>query len=288
MTKILASKELIQLQKSKFKEECANLSQKGITPTMKVILVGENPASVIYTRNKKKFIESIGGACEIIKLPADISEKTFLSEVDQIANNPEVHGCFIQLPLPKGLSHLDLSKLIPPEKDVDGFHPDNLDLLLRGDTGNNSLLPCTPKGIIKLCNHFGIEIQGKKVLVIGRSMIVGKPMALLVLNHNGTPTISHSRSEDIESIAKEADIIISAVGRAKFLDKSWLGDKKPWIIDVGMNQDENKNLCGDVDTESIKDLVKGYTPVPGGVGPMTICSLVENLITATKRQTKEL
>ncbi|MDC1175716.1 tetrahydrofolate dehydrogenase/cyclohydrolase catalytic domain-containing protein, partial [Bacteriovoracaceae bacterium] len=237
MSKILASKELITLQKNLFKEECSKLAEKGIKPTMKVILVGSFAPSVIYTRNKKKFIEDIGGSCEIINLDENIKEADFLSEVNKITEDKSVHGCFIQLPLPKQLSSTDLSTLIPPQKDVDGFHPHNLDLLLRGDIGNKSLLPCTPKGIIKLLNHFKIEINGKNVLVIGRSMIVGKPMALLILNHNGTPTIAHSRTSDVKSLAKSADIIISAVGKAKFLDQSWLGDKKPWIIDVGMNHD---------------------------------------------------
>jgi methylenetetrahydrofolate dehydrogenase (NADP+) / methenyltetrahydrofolate cyclohydrolase len=284
MDKLLKSKPVIEKRRASLASKCSELKEKGVTPTMKVILVGENPASLIYTRNKKKFMEKIGADCEIISLPQDLTEQDFLAKVNEISSNDSVHGCFVQLPLPKQLSHIDVGELIPPEKDVDGFHSKNLYQLMHGDTGKHSLLPCTPKGMITLMHEYGIELEGKNVVIIGRSMIVGKPMGLLLLNHNATVSICHSRTKNLKQQTRNADIIVSAIGKANFVTKDFLNDSGNQIlIDVGMNHDENNKLCGDIDLNDVLDSCAKITPVPGGVGPMTILSLAENLITAASR-----
>lgn len=284
MTQVLKAKPVREKEIQRLKDQTEALKAKGITPTLKVILVGNNPASVIYTNNKKKFVENFGGSCEIIKLPESISEEEFLKNVDDIAKNKDVHGCFVQLPLPSQLSHIDVGQLIPPQKDVDGFHEHNITMLFKGDSGEKSLAPCTPKGIITMLEHYNIPMEGAHCVMIGRSEIVGKPMTLLLTNHNATVTMAHSRTKDLRSFTKQADIIIVAIGKAKFLDESYISpDKKQVIIDVGMNQDEDGKLCGDVDFDKIKDLVGAITPVPGGVGPMTILTLGQNLIKAATR-----
>ena len=287
MDKLLKSKPVIEKNKESLTEKCRKLKELGIIPTMKVILVGENPASLIYTRNKKKFMGSIGADCEIIPLPEDLTEGEFLKRVAEINSDHTVHGCFVQLPLPKQLAHIDVGELIPPEKDVDGFHSKNLYHLMHGDIGQQALLPCTPKGIITLLQHYGVELSGKNVVILGRSMIVGKPMALLLLNHNATVSICHSRTKNLKEQTKNADIIISAIGKANFVTKDFLNDSgKQILVDVGMNHDQDKKLCGDIDLNNVLDSCAKITPVPGGVGPMTILSLAENLITAATRASK--
>jgi methylenetetrahydrofolate dehydrogenase (NADP+)/methenyltetrahydrofolate cyclohydrolase len=264
------------------KERTDALQKRGVTPTLKVILVGEMKASLIYTRSKKKFIENFGAACEIIHLPSSINEAEFLAEVGNIVSNDDVHGCFVQLPLPKHLSHIDVGELIPGHKDVDGFNQRNIYELFKGDIGDKALLPCTPKGIITMLHHYDINLSGQDVVILGRSEIVGRPLALLLLNHNATVTVCHSRTKDIKEITKKADIIVSAIGRANFLDRSFLGEKKPVIVDVGINHDDEGKLCGDVNYKDVKDLCSAISPVPGGVGPMTILSLAQNLLQATE------
>jgi methylenetetrahydrofolate dehydrogenase (NADP+) / methenyltetrahydrofolate cyclohydrolase len=285
--KLLKSKPVIEKNIQSLSNKCGILKEKGIIPSMKVILVGENPASLIYTRNKKRFMEKIGAQCEIIALPNDLSERDFLNKVQEISDDQSVHGCFIQLPLPKQLSHIDVGELIPPEKDVDGFHSKNLYQLTHGDIGQNSLLPCTPKGIITLLTDYGVKLSGKHVVIIGRSMIVGKPMAMLLINHHATVTICHSRTLDLKSHTKSADIIISAIGKANFLTRDFLSDRGDQVlVDVGMNHDNDNKLCGDIDLLDVLDLCRNITPVPGGVGPMTILSLAENLVSAAERAEK--
>lgn len=250
---------------------------------MKVILVGENPASLIYTRNKKIFCEKFEAVCEIINLPKTIGEAAFLEQVLEISNDRTVHGCFIQLPLPEQLQHIDVGNLIPPEKDVDGFHKNNLNYLLHGSE-EKALLPCTPKGILTLLNYYGVECEGKNVVMIGRSMIVGKPMALMMVNKNATVTICHSRTTNLPMHTRQADIIISAIGKARFINATHLSPGHDQvIIDVGMNHDEEGNLCGDIDLDAVLDKCRGVTPVPGGVGPMTILSLAQNLLQAAEK-----
>lgn len=264
--------------------EVANMVAQGVVPSMKVILVGDLAASVIYTRNKKIFCEQVGAKCEIVNLPAEIRGDEFLQEVGKITNDPTVHGCFVQLPLPKQLKHIDVGSLIPPEKDVDGFNSQNISLLFKGDIGHEALLPCTPKGIISLCRYYGISLEGKNIVILGRSSIVGKPLALLFTSHNATVTLCHSKTKNLKEFTKKADIIVVAIGSPKYLTADFLGtEKSQIIIDVGINHDENGKLCGDCDFEALKDKVKAITPVPGGVGPLTILSLVQNLLQATKK-----
>ncbi len=283
MSKKLLAAPLRELEVENLKKRTNALRQRGVTPSMKVILVGENKASVLYTRNKKKFIESVGCECEIIHLPENLTEELFLTEIGRIVTDKSVHGCFIQLPLPKHLGHLDVGQLIPPEKDVDGFNQGNVTKLFKGDIGKDGLLPCTPKGIITLLNFYKIGLEGKNVVVIGRSEIVGRPLALLLINHNATVTICHSRTKNLKDFTKSADILISAIGRANFLDRSFLSPaKNQVIVDVGINHDEKGQLCGDVNFKDVFDYCSAITPVPGGIGPMTILSLTQNLLQATE------
>ncbi len=266
-------------------EECSNLKKKGCTPNLKVILVGEHPPSVIYTRNKKKFMENIGAECEIIKLPQDVKEDEFLKIINELSEDAKVHGLFVQLPLPKHLDHIDVGQLVPPQKDVDGFHAQNLYQLMKGDKGDKALLPCTPKGIMSMLDYADIDLNGKNVVVIGRSMIVGKPLSLLMTNANATVTLCHSRTKGLKKETQKADIIVAAIGKAKFIDSSFLSPQKDQVlIDVGINHDENGKLCGDINEEDVSQSCALLTPVPGGVGKMTIVSLGQNLVAAAKRQ----
>lgn len=285
MALILKSAPVVENSLNKLRDECAALKKQDIVPSMKVILVGNNPASILYTNNKRKFCEKFGAKCEIIKLSEDLSPAQFLAAVADITQDKTVHGCFIQLPLPQSLSHIDVSELLPTEKDVDGFTKSNIMQLFQGDIGENALLPCTPKGIITLCEHYNIPLAGANVVVIGRSHIVGRPMSLLLTNHNATVTLCHSRTVNLKQHTQRADIIISAVGKPRFFNKSYLAqDKKPYLIDVGINRDEHNKLCGDIDFDDVINSCAGVTPVPGGVGPLTILSLAQNLIQATKQQ----
>jgi methylenetetrahydrofolate dehydrogenase (NADP+)/methenyltetrahydrofolate cyclohydrolase len=284
MTTLLKSKPLIDQKIDDLRQKCTELKERGITPSMKVILVGEHAASLIYTRNKKRFCEKFGADCEIINLDESISPEEFTQAVNKIANDDKVHGCFVQLPLPKQLNEVDVPNLIPSHKDVDGFHSHNIAALFQGDKGENALLPCTPKGVITLCDFYNIPLEGKHIVIIGRSTIVGKPLGMMMTNHNATVTICHSRTQDLKEITKTADIIAVAIGRAKYLTKDYLStSKKQIIIDVGINHDENGKLCGDVDFNDVHDSVEAITPVPGGVGPMTILTLAQNLLQAAEK-----
>ncbi|MBT7765968.1 MAG: bifunctional methylenetetrahydrofolate dehydrogenase/methenyltetrahydrofolate cyclohydrolase, partial [Bdellovibrionales bacterium] len=248
MTQILKAKQVVEQGIEELSKKCNQLKKWGITPYMKVLLVGENPASQIYTRNKKRYIEKLGAKCDIIHLPDSLSESDFIFEVGKMVSDQAVHGCFVQLPLPDQLSHIDVGELIPPSKDVDGFHQNNLIGVLNGDCGEKVLLSCTPKGILTLLRHYNIEVAGKHVVIIGRSMIVGKPLAMLLTNHHATVTICHSKTQNLEKITSQADIIIAAIGRAKMIGVKHLSSSgNQVIVDVGMNQDENGKLCGDVD-----------------------------------------
>ncbi len=284
MAIILKASSVINQRLPELQARCDSLKSKGIIPTMKVILVGEHPPSLIYTRNKKKFCEKFGAACDIINFPADVKVEDFVARTKEIASNPAVHGCFIQLPLPKHLQHLPLHEFIPAHKDVDGLCPENIFLVAQGNPRQQGLIPCTPKGIITMLQHYGLEISGKRAVVVGRSMIVGKPMSYLLTNLDATVTLAHSRTADLRQVTRSADIVIAAVGKAKFMDASYFdASKAPVIVDVGMNHDENGALCGDVHFDQVQALASAITPVPGGVGPMTIFSLAENLLTAAER-----
>ncbi len=280
--KLLTAKPVVEKIKADLAKRCEALKKAGIHPSMSVILVGDNPASLTYIKNKKKACEEIGAKFALHQLPASISQNDFLTEVGRLNNDPSVHGIIIQLPVPDQLKKLNVPNLITPTKDIDGFHGINTQSLYAGSIDMKLLLPCTPKGIVSLLKYYGIEIEGKHVVVIGRSLIVGKPLSMLLSNFNATVTVAHSHTKNLSSLTKVADIVISAVGKAKFLDKSYFNSHAV-VIDVGMNILEGK-LAGDVNFEDVFPHVSAITPVPGGVGPMTVVSLIENLITACEQQ----
>lgn len=285
MSQLLHSASVRKLITKGLKSECKALKEKNIFPSMKVVLVGSDPASIIYTTSKKKFCEKIGALCEIVTLDEKISEKEFLNTINEINNDDSVHGCIIQMPLPKHLSHLDVGRLVKKEKDVDGFHPENLYALLSNNGDQHDFISCTPKGILTLMQESQIAVAGKHVVIIGRSMIVGKPLAMLLTNHDATVTLCHSKTENLKDLTKKCDILVSAIGKANFIDESYLSpNKNQVIIDVGMNTDTQGQLCGDVDFENVVGHVSAITPVPGGVGPMTIVSLAQNLLQASKNR----
>ncbi|MBC7429211.1 MAG: bifunctional 5,10-methylene-tetrahydrofolate dehydrogenase/5,10-methylene-tetrahydrofolate cyclohydrolase [Bacteriovorax sp.] len=285
MSQILHSSSVKKLITKGLKAECKSLRENNIFPKLRVILVGSDPASVIYTANKKKYCEKIGAFCEIMHLSEKISEEEFRKVIDQINNDDLVHGCIIQLPLPKHLSHLDVGHLVVKEKDVDGFNPENLYALMRNGNDSRDFISCTPKGILTLMQESQIAVAGKHVVIVGRSMIVGKPLAMLLTNHNATVTLAHSHTENLKTLTKNCDILVSAIGKANFIDETYISpNKNQVIIDVGMNTDTQGRLCGDVHYERVVDLVSAITPVPGGVGPMTIVSLAQNLLQASKNK----
>lgn len=282
MAQLIDGKKISLEIKDEVKEEAKKLVESGVTPCLAVILVGENPASQVYVRNKKKACEYVGIKSLSYELPSETTEEELLKLIDDLNKNPECNGILVQLPLPK---HIDEDKVllaISPEKDVDGFHPYNVGLL---SIGNAVLKACTPAGCIELLKRSNIEITGKKCVVIGRSNIVGKPVSMLLLAENGTVSICHSKTKNLEEELKSADIIIAAVGRPNFLKGDMISDGVV-IIDVGINRLENGKLCGDVDFEQCEKKAAYITPVPGGVGPMTIAMLMKNCISACKSQNK--
>jgi methylenetetrahydrofolate dehydrogenase (NADP+)/methenyltetrahydrofolate cyclohydrolase len=253
-----------------------SLKKKGIDPKLDVILVGEDPASQIYVRNKEKACNSIGIESEVHKLPADTKEGKLISLVKKLNSDKTVHGILVQLPLPKHMSPEKALNTIDAGKDVDGLNVENMGMLIKGE--GDPFIPCTPQGIMDLIASTGTEIKGKEAVVIGRSNIVGKPIAILLLKSHATVTICHSRTVDLASVAKKADILVAAIGKSKLVKKDWI---KPGavVIDVGMNRDQGK-LCGDVDFWAAKEVAGHITPVPGGVGPMTIAMLLKNTLKA--------
>ncbi len=283
MTQLLKAKPIRELEIEKLRSDCDQLKSKGIEPFLKILLVGNDPASQTYTRNKKKFCEKYGAKCEIINLDDKITKEEFVENIHKMTTDKKVHGCFVQLPLPSHLQEIEIDKLIPSNKDVDGFHLENIGGLLAQDP--KALIPCTPKGIMTLLKHYNLEISGKNAVVIGRSLIVGKPIAALLTNAHATVTICHSKTKNMHEITKRADIIVVAIGKKNFLTKDYISDKKEQvIIDVGINYDKNGKLFGDVDFDAVKDGVAAITPVPGGIGPLTILSLSQNLLQAAKNQ----
>lgn len=280
MTQILYAKPVIDANKKMLKLQTKEVFKKyNLIPTLKVVLVGNNPASVIYTTNKKKFCEKIGASCEIIHLAEETTEESFLNTIHGLNTDSNVHGILIQLPLPKHLSHLDTTNLVAAKKDVDGFHVENISKLYSND--HTGIIPCTPKGIKTLCDFYNISFFGKTVLIIGRSLIVGKPLALLLTNLNATVTLAHSHTTNLSQISQSSDIIISACGQPNLIDKSFIRDDQTQIvIDVGISRLTDGTICGDANFEEIKDLLSAITPVPGGVGPMTIFSVAQNLLQA--------
>lgn len=266
--------------KQQVKQECDKLKTKGVTPGLAVIIVGDDPASQVYVRNKKKACEECGFYSVKYALDADTTQSELNALIDKLNKDEKINGILCQLPLPKHLDDKEVINRIDPIKDVDAFHPVNVGAIMIGDY---NFLPCTPAGVMELIHSTGVDVTGKKAVVIGRSNIVGKPMAMLLLHENATVEITHSKTLDLKSITKEADILVAAIGRAKFVTADMVKNGAI-VIDVGMNRDENGKLCGDVDFENVKDKCSFITPVPGGVGPMTISMLMRNTLTAAKLQ----
>ena len=265
--------------RAEIKEECAAfVAQNGFAPGLSVVIVGEDPASQVYVRNKARACEEVGFDSHVYALPASTTEEELLSLIDRLNADSSVHGILVQLPLPKHLDETAVLLRIDPKKDVDAFHPYNVGQLT---IGNPTFLPCTPAGVMELLRRSGIDPAGKHCVVVGRSNIVGKPMALLLLAANGTVTVCHSRTRDLAAVTRSADILVVAIGRAKFITADMV---KPGavVIDVGMDRDENGKLCGDVDFDAVEPVASAITPVPGGVGPMTITMLLRNTLTAAK------
>lgn len=279
MGQIIDGKKLAKEIQERVTTEVAELAKIDKKPGLAVVLVGDNQASRTYVRNKQKRTEETGMKSVLIELPETVSEEKLLEVVEELNTDDTIHGILVQLPLPKHISEEKVIDTISYDKDVDGFHPVNVGNLF---IGKDSFVPCTPAGIIELIKSTGTQIEGKRAVVIGRSNIVGKPVAQLLLNENATVTIAHSRTKNLPEVAKEADILVVATGLAKFVKKEFI---KPGaiVIDVGMDRDENNKLCGDVDFDDVIEEAGFITPVPGGVGPMTITMLLANTLKAAKR-----
>ena len=278
MAQIIDGKAIAAALRGEIAAETAALKEQGITPGLAVILVGDDPASQTYVRNKQKACTEVGFYGEQINLPADTTQEQLLAVVEQLNARKDIHGILCQLPLPRGLDDSTVIAAIDPHKDVDAFHAENVGHIMIGD---QHFLPCTPAGVMELIHRSNISVEGKHCVVIGRSNIVGKPMAMLLLQENGTVTICHSRTKDLAAICRQADILVAAVGRAKFVTADMV---KPGatVIDVGINRDADGKLCGDVDFAAVEPIAGAITPVPGGVGPMTIAMLMKNTLTAAK------
>ena len=280
MAQIIDGKFISTQIKDELKQEVSVLNQNGIFPGLAVILVGNNSASQVYVRNKKTACEYVGIKSFSYELPEETSEEALLGLIDTLNQDDKVHGILVQLPLPH---HIDENKVIlaiDPKKDVDGFHPQNVGALCTGLPG---FVSCTPAGVIELLKRSQVEISGKNCVVVGRSNIVGKPVSLLLLQEHGTVTICHSKTKNLTKILKQADIVVAAVGKAKMIQGSQLKEGAV-VIDVGINRDENGKLCGDVDFASCEQVASMITPVPGGVGPMTIAMLMHNCVLAAKNK----
>lgn len=274
MAKIIDGKAISKAIKDELKEEVATLKAKGIEGSLAVIQVGNDPASSVYVNNKKKACEYIGIGSVSYELPEETTEDELLKIIDELNNRAEIRGILVQLPVPKHINEDHIIQAISPKKDVDGFHPQSVGAMTIGEPG---FLSCTPAGIIQLLKRSNVEIEGKNCVVIGRSNIVGKPMALLMLRENATVTIAHSRTKELREVCKKADILIVAIGKPKFIDDTYVKEGAI-IIDVGIHRNENNKLCGDVDFEKVEPFASAITPVPGGVGPMTIAMLMNNCV----------
>jgi len=259
----------------------AEVDTMAVKPGLAVIIVGEDPASKVYVRNKKLACEEVGFYSEGYELPADTTQEELVALVKQLNENPKIHGILVQLPLPKHLNADSVIMNIAPEKDVDAFHPENVGHIM---IGKQKFLPCTPAGVMALLERSGIDVSGKECVVVGRSNIVGKPQAMLLLQKDATVTICHSKTKDLADVCRRADVLVVAVGKAKFI-KADMVKEGAVVIDVGMNRDENGKLCGDVDFSEVEPKASFITPVPGGVGPMTITMLLQNTLTACKNLT---
>jgi len=278
-SRILDGKAVAQTVRAEVAGRVRALRARGITPGLTVVLVGDDPASQVYVRNKDKAAAEAGFVARTLRLPATTSQAELLDLIDALNRDPGVHGVLVQLPLPKGLDAEALLERLDPAKDVDGLTPRNVAALWRGE---DALVPCTPAGCIELLDRHGLAIEGKRAVVIGRSQLVGKPLAALLLARNATVTLAHSRSRDLPAIAREAEILVAAVGRAKLVKASWVRPGAV-VLDVGINRQEDGRLCGDVDFHDVVTVAGAITPVPGGVGPMTIAMLLANTVRAAAR-----
>ena len=282
MAKLINGKEIaaeirreIAADTEKFKKE------NGYAPGLAVVIVGEDPASQVYVRNKHRACEEVGFYSKGFALAADTTEEALLALIDELNHDESIHGILVQLPLPKHLDEEKILLAIDPKKDVDAFHPYNVGRIM---IGNYDFLPCTPAGVMALLERSGIEVEGKECVVVGRSNIVGKPQALLLLEKNGTVTVCHSRTKNLAEVCRRADILVAAIGKPEFFDASYVKEGAV-VIDVGMNRrPTDGKLCGDVDFASVEPIASAITPVPGGVGPMTITMLLKNTFTAAKKQ----
>lgn len=277
---LLNGKELAQKLQQEMTQEVTELKEKGLQPGLAVILVGEDPASQVYVRNKERAANNIGMYSVVYRLPETTSEADLIAKIEELNHDDKVHGILVQLPLPKHINEDLVLDTIDPAKDVDGFHPMNLGNLF---AGKPTMIPCTPAGIMELIKLSGLDLAGKNAVIIGRSNIVGKPMAHLLLQANATVTICHSKTKDLPKVAKQADVLVVAIGRANFVTADFVKEGVV-VIDVGINRDENNKLTGDVKFDEVAPLTSYITPVPGGVGPMTITMLMRQTIDAAKRK----
>lgn len=278
MAHIINGKEIAQNIKDEMRLEVENLKKEGKSCCLAVIQVGNDPASSVYVSNKKKACAYIGIDSLAYELPEETTEEELLQLVDRLNMDEAVHGILCQLPLPRHINEKTILNRISPKKDVDGFHPHNVGALVVGEKG---FVSCTPAGVIELLKRSNIEIEGKNCVVIGRSNIVGKPMSLLMLRENATVTVCHSKTKNLKDICKNADILIVAIGKPKYINDEYVKEGAV-VIDVGIHRDENNKLCGDVDYDTVEPICSAITPVPGGVGPMTICMLMKNCLDAMK------
>lgn len=277
---LLNGKVLAQKLQQEMTQEVTALKEKGLQPGLAVILVGEDPASQVYVRNKERAANNIGMYSVVYRLPETTSEADLIAKIEELNQDDKIHGILVQLPLPKHINEDLVLDTIAPEKDVDGFHPMNLGNLF---AGKPTMIPCTPAGIMELIKLSGLDLAGKNAVIIGRSNIVGKPMAHLLLQANATVTICHSKTKDLPKVAKQADVLVVAIGRANFVTADFVKEGAV-VIDVGINRDENNKLTGDVKFDEVAPLTSYITPVPGGVGPMTITMLMRQTIEAAKRK----
>ncbi|MFB5557912.1 bifunctional methylenetetrahydrofolate dehydrogenase/methenyltetrahydrofolate cyclohydrolase FolD [Bacillus cereus] len=276
---IIKGNEVAEKKRAQLTEEVVKLKEQGIVPGLAVILVGEDPASRSYVKGKEKGCEQVGIYSELIELPETITEERLLAEIDRLNGDDRINGILVQLPLPKHIEEKAIIERISPEKDVDGFHPISVGRMM---TGQDTFLPCTPHGIVELVKETNLDISGKHVVVIGRSNIVGKPVGQLFLNENATVTYCHSKTQNMKELSKLADILIVAVGRPKMITADYIKEGAV-VIDVGVNRLETGKLCGDVDFDDVLDVAGYITPVPKGVGPMTITMLLHNTVESAKR-----
>ncbi len=282
MAQKIDGKAIAAACRADIRNRVTTLREQGIIPGLAVIIVGEDSASKVYVANKHKACADVGIESFQYAMPAETTQEELLSLVEELNSDKRVNGILVQLPLPKHMDETAVIHAIDPHKDVDAFHPANVGKIMIGDY---DFLPCTPAGVMTLLDKTGIEIAGKHCVIIGRSNIVGKPQAMLMLHRNATVTICHSKTQNLKEITRQADILIAAVGRAKFV-KADMVKAGAVVIDVGINRDENGKLCGDVDFDGVESMASYITPVPGGVGPMTITTLLENTLRAAKLQNK--